>query len=517
MGKNARGFTLIELMIVISIIAVLSTVGLATYRGVQAKARDGVRKSDLTKLATALELYFQKPENGKYPPPGGAGLDSCDRDTNAFYSENDPTKGIRPFMSDGIVPTDPSDRTKKYCYISINNGQSYRLFAHLEDCKGSGGNLCDYQNYNFSIYSNDLTFNPTLDHAPNDTLAPTPAPTLAPTLAPVPTIAPTPPPPCPAVPQLAYTQPITCHANYGGTIYIDCPAAQSDLANVLNACSNNTQACYYFSNSNSIAYSQPVGGSLDRGTGAISNLLSGSCIPSSVSLSGTKNIYLHTYASPVNGGWSDWSSCSATCGGGTQTRTCTNPAPANGGAVCTGSASQSCNTQACPPTAMYVFITSSQFPSNLGSTDAYDTQCQSLANGSSLVQNLVPPNSTWKAWMSSSSLNSPINTFTHNSVPYKLLNNTTIIANNWNSLITQQLLNPINLDETNTTRSGNTVWTGTNSDGTFNSRNCSGWTSNSITNSAAYGYSNLINPGWSYGGSNGCSDTASLRLYCFQQ
>ena len=40
----------------------------------------------------------------------------------------------------------------------------------------------------------------------------------------------------------------------------------------------------------------------------------------------------------VNGGWSVWSACS----GGTQTRTCTNPAPANGGASCSGNSSQSC-------------------------------------------------------------------------------------------------------------------------------------------------------------------------------
>jgi hypothetical protein len=50
---------------------------------------------------------------------------------------------------------------------------------------------------------------------------------------------------------------------------------------------------------------------------------------------------------PVDGGWSAWSSCSATCGGGTQTRTCTNPAPKNGGAQCSGPSSQACNTQAC--------------------------------------------------------------------------------------------------------------------------------------------------------------------------
>jgi hypothetical protein len=63
---------------------------------------------------------------------------------------------------------------------------------------------------------------------------------------------------------------------------------------------------------------------------------------------------------PVNGGWSSWSSwssCSATCGGGTRTRTrsCTNPTPENGGANCTGSATQSgqCNSQSCRNTNIY--------------------------------------------------------------------------------------------------------------------------------------------------------------------
>ena len=57
----------------------------------------------------------------------------------------------------------------------------------------------------------------------------------------------------------------------------------------------------------------------------------------------------------VNGGWSEWSSyssCSAECGGGTRTRTrtCTNPAPLNGGTYCPGDATEtsSCNTQSCP-------------------------------------------------------------------------------------------------------------------------------------------------------------------------
>jgi hypothetical protein len=57
----------------------------------------------------------------------------------------------------------------------------------------------------------------------------------------------------------------------------------------------------------------------------------------------------------IAGGWSDysaWTTCTKSCGTGTQTnaRTCTNPAPFNGGADCAGSptSSQSCNTHECP-------------------------------------------------------------------------------------------------------------------------------------------------------------------------
>lgn len=51
---------------------------------------------------------------------------------------------------------------------------------------------------------------------------------------------------------------------------------------------------------------------------------------------------------PVNGGWSDWGDCSAECGGGTQSRTCTNPVPSCNGADCVGGSTQDCNTQPCP-------------------------------------------------------------------------------------------------------------------------------------------------------------------------
>lgn len=56
----------------------------------------------------------------------------------------------------------------------------------------------------------------------------------------------------------------------------------------------------------------------------------------------------NTGCCPVAGGWSAFGSCSASCGDGSQSRTCTNPAPSCGGADCVGSASQSCNLGCCP-------------------------------------------------------------------------------------------------------------------------------------------------------------------------
>nr|XP_022344318.1 SCO-spondin-like isoform X5 [Crassostrea virginica] len=62
----------------------------------------------------------------------------------------------------------------------------------------------------------------------------------------------------------------------------------------------------------------------------------------------------NTQNCPIDGGftnWGSWGTCTVTCGGGTQvrTRSCTNPAPQYGGALCSGATSQSqdCNTQVC--------------------------------------------------------------------------------------------------------------------------------------------------------------------------
>merc|ERR1712055_521351 len=61
----------------------------------------------------------------------------------------------------------------------------------------------------------------------------------------------------------------------------------------------------------------------------------------------------NTEECPVNGQWSNWGECSKTCGGGLKKRTCTNPAPAHGGTDCKAEGygptnKDDCNTEKCP-------------------------------------------------------------------------------------------------------------------------------------------------------------------------
>ena len=62
---KTRGFTLVEMIVVVSIIAILSSVGMFSYNQASKQSRDTNRQADLRLLQTAIELYKQK--NGQYP------------------------------------------------------------------------------------------------------------------------------------------------------------------------------------------------------------------------------------------------------------------------------------------------------------------------------------------------------------------------------------------------------------------------------------------------------------------
>ncbi len=66
MNKN-RGFTLIELLVAMGIVAVLTGMAAFNFNQSRVRARDIQRKSDLSQLQKAMELY-KNDNNGNYPP-----------------------------------------------------------------------------------------------------------------------------------------------------------------------------------------------------------------------------------------------------------------------------------------------------------------------------------------------------------------------------------------------------------------------------------------------------------------
>ncbi len=62
--KRQEGFTLVELLIVIVIIAILAALVIVTFSGVQARARNTERQTDVAALAKYLEIYYA--DNAEY-------------------------------------------------------------------------------------------------------------------------------------------------------------------------------------------------------------------------------------------------------------------------------------------------------------------------------------------------------------------------------------------------------------------------------------------------------------------
>lgn len=95
-----RGFTLIELMIVIVILGVLMGTILPRLTGAQARARDTGRMADLQAISQALETYYD--DFGKYP--GTMGTTACLDETVA----DSPGALIASYLKGEKIPRPPS-------------------------------------------------------------------------------------------------------------------------------------------------------------------------------------------------------------------------------------------------------------------------------------------------------------------------------------------------------------------------------------------------------------------------
>jgi len=83
--RRKEGFTIVELLIVIVVIAILAAITIVAYNGIQARARDAKVSALVRDYAQKFKLY--KVDNGNFPVPGiGAGGITCLGET---YSASD--------------------------------------------------------------------------------------------------------------------------------------------------------------------------------------------------------------------------------------------------------------------------------------------------------------------------------------------------------------------------------------------------------------------------------------------
>ena len=132
-----KGFTLIELMIVMIILGILATIGFTSFQNSQKKGRDGRRKNDLRQVSLALETYYN--DYGKYPTGDsttgkikGCGDPSsptpCDWGSILKFTlpigTNYPTYMIK-------LPKDPKGNW--YYFYKSSGSNTFQLYAGLEN------------------------------------------------------------------------------------------------------------------------------------------------------------------------------------------------------------------------------------------------------------------------------------------------------------------------------------------------------------------------------------------------
>jgi prepilin-type N-terminal cleavage/methylation domain-containing protein len=116
-----KGFTLVELLMVIAIIGLLSTIAVVSFNNAKARARDAKRMGDLTALRKAIDIYIQDHNNQIPEMQSGNWVNFI---------------GLLPLSG---VPRDPINNTQHrylYCFnLDINR---YFVYATLERPLASG-------------------------------------------------------------------------------------------------------------------------------------------------------------------------------------------------------------------------------------------------------------------------------------------------------------------------------------------------------------------------------------------
>jgi prepilin-type N-terminal cleavage/methylation domain-containing protein len=108
-SNSQKGFTLVELLVAVTIVVIMATIGLVIYSQVQVGIRDTKRVADINNLSQVMETHYNN--------EAGSG---CSGGLVGTYC-----KMSNDYFQNGVVPVDPRNGTTnckggtcKYCVLS---------------------------------------------------------------------------------------------------------------------------------------------------------------------------------------------------------------------------------------------------------------------------------------------------------------------------------------------------------------------------------------------------------------
>lgn len=142
LNNKQRGFTIVELLIVIVVIGILAALVVTTFTGIQQKARNTERQTDIKAIHGQIEAYYA--QNGSYPALGTQGSndginDSTWRaaqmkglDAEALQDPKGTSTTLLVTATDTAYGYNPLSATDGACTTAANDCVKYTLRAEYE-------------------------------------------------------------------------------------------------------------------------------------------------------------------------------------------------------------------------------------------------------------------------------------------------------------------------------------------------------------------------------------------------
>jgi prepilin-type N-terminal cleavage/methylation domain-containing protein len=162
LSAQKSGFTLVELVVVIALLAILSFMAVTYYSGITETARDAKRKADIDALTKTLEIYYSA--NKHYPVANSTGTDPLGNPVQFSGSTDGVTpwipalaNTISPFPYDPLNAAGAAGSLTNQAYYYLPGGtdctkpSSFIVIAFMESPKYVNNSSINFQTCNSTV------------------------------------------------------------------------------------------------------------------------------------------------------------------------------------------------------------------------------------------------------------------------------------------------------------------------------------------------------------------------------